>query len=66
MPIFLIILSYILFCRVVQESLSKLIDLLGEQSATAQGLSKVITTAEKFRNSPTHTLYLLKDTDAKG
>ncbi|KAM3956901.1 alpha-tubulin N-acetyltransferase 1 isoform 2-T2 [Aphomia sociella] len=51
--------------RVMQESLSKLIDMLGEQSATAQGLNKVITTAEKLRNSPTHTLYLLKDANAK-
>ncbi|XP_049884920.1 alpha-tubulin N-acetyltransferase 1-like isoform X3 [Pectinophora gossypiella] len=52
--------------RVVQESLSRTIDALGEQSAQAQGLSKVITTAEKLRNAPTHTLYLLKDPKAKG
>ncbi|KAL0902072.1 hypothetical protein ABMA27_000030 [Loxostege sticticalis] len=52
--------------RVMQESLSKLIDALGEQSAAAQGLNKVITTAEKLRNSPTHTLYLLKDPSGKG
>lgn len=52
--------------RVMQDSLSKVIDHLGEQSATAQGLNKVITTAEKLRNSPTHILYLLKDFKAKG
>ncbi|XP_063393550.1 alpha-tubulin N-acetyltransferase 1 [Cydia fagiglandana] len=51
--------------RIVQESLGKLIDSLGEQSATAQGLSKAITTAEKLRNAPTHVLYLLKDASAK-
>lgn len=50
----------------MQDSLSKVIDHLGEQSATAQGLNKVITTAEKLRNSPTHILYLLKDFKAKG
>lgn len=50
----------------MQDSLAKLIDSLGEQSAAAQGLNKVITTAEKLRNSPTHILYLLKDADAKG
>lgn len=50
----------------MQESLSKVIDILGEQSATAQGLNRVITTAEKLRNSPTHILYLLKDAKAKG
>ncbi|KAI5640899.1 GNAT acetyltransferase, mec-17 domain-containing protein [Phthorimaea operculella] len=52
--------------RVMQESLAKVIDSLGEQSASAQGLNRVITTAEKLRNSPTHTLYLLKDSGAKG
>ncbi|CAG9558693.1 unnamed protein product [Danaus chrysippus] len=52
--------------RIMQESLSKVIDILGEQSATAQGLNRVITTAEKLRNSPTHILYLLKDAKAKG
>ncbi|CAK1588146.1 unnamed protein product [Parnassius mnemosyne] len=52
--------------RLMQDSLSKLIDALGEQSATAQGLNKVITTAEKLRNAPTHILYLLKDSKAKG
>lgn len=45
----------------MQESLAKMIDTLGEQSAAAQGLSRVITTAEKLRNSPGHVLYLLKD-----
>ncbi|XP_063546946.1 alpha-tubulin N-acetyltransferase 1 isoform X1 [Cydia strobilella] len=51
--------------RTIQESLGKLIDSLGEQSASAQGLSKAITTAEKLRNAPTHVLYLLKDASAK-
>nr|XP_026500594.1 alpha-tubulin N-acetyltransferase 1-like isoform X2 [Vanessa tameamea] len=52
--------------RLMQDSLSKLINFLGEQSAQAQGLNKVITTAYKLRNSPTHILYLLKDFNAKG
>ncbi|XP_050361294.1 alpha-tubulin N-acetyltransferase 1-like [Nymphalis io] len=52
--------------RLMQDSLSKLINYLGEQSAYAQGLHKVITTADKLRNSPTHILYLLKDNRAKG
>ncbi|KAG6446972.1 hypothetical protein O3G_MSEX004693 [Manduca sexta] len=51
--------------RLMQECLSKLIDGLGEQSADAQGLNKVITTAEKLRNTATHVLYLLKDANAK-
>ncbi|XP_052751416.1 alpha-tubulin N-acetyltransferase 1-like [Galleria mellonella] len=50
--------------RVMQDSLSKLIDVLGEQSASAQALNKIITTADKLRNSPAHTLYLLKDANA--
>ncbi|XP_034839602.1 alpha-tubulin N-acetyltransferase 1-like [Maniola hyperantus] len=52
--------------RVIQEHLSKLIDRLGEQSAVAQGLNKVITTSERLRNSQDHILYLLKDGNAKG
>ncbi|XP_041987048.1 alpha-tubulin N-acetyltransferase 1-like [Aricia agestis] len=52
--------------RVMQESLSKVIDALGEQSTAAQGLSKVITTADKLRNTPTHILYLMKDPSANG
>ncbi|XP_023941073.2 alpha-tubulin N-acetyltransferase isoform X2 [Bicyclus anynana] len=52
--------------RMMQENLSKLIDRLGEQSAAAQALNRVITTAEKLRNSPDHLLYLLKDSQAKG
>lgn len=51
--------------RTMQDCLSKLIDTMGEQSAMAQGLNRVITTAEKLRNSPTHTLYLLKDPNGK-
>lgn len=44
----------------------KIIDFLGQQSAVAQGLNKAITTAEKLKNSPTNTLYLLKDGSSKG
>ncbi|CAH0401802.1 unnamed protein product [Chilo suppressalis] len=50
--------------RLLQESLAKMIDYLGEQSASAQGLTKVITTAERLRNSPSYVLYLLKDAAA--
>ncbi|XP_072930970.1 alpha-tubulin N-acetyltransferase 1 isoform X2 [Epargyreus clarus] len=52
--------------RVMQNSLTRLIDVIGEQSAAAQGLTRIITTADKLRNSPTHILYLLKDARAKG
>ncbi|XP_039763161.1 alpha-tubulin N-acetyltransferase 1-like isoform X2 [Pararge aegeria] len=52
--------------RIMQETLSKLIDRLGEQSSTAQNLNRVITTAEKLRNSPDLILYILKDASAKG
>ncbi|CAH0577700.1 unnamed protein product [Chrysodeixis includens] len=47
--------------RAVQDSIAKIIDNLGEQSAAAQGLNKVITTADKLRNNPAHIIYLLKD-----
>lgn len=47
--------------RSVQEQIAKLIDTLGEESASSQGLNKVITSAEKLRNNPAHTIYLLKD-----
>lgn len=50
----------------MQDSLSRVINTLGEESAAEQGLTKVITTTEKLRNSPTHLLYLLKDAHAKG
>ncbi|XP_026316329.1 alpha-tubulin N-acetyltransferase 1-like isoform X2 [Hyposmocoma kahamanoa] len=52
--------------RMMQDSLSRVINTLGEESAAEQGLTKVITTTEKLRNSPTHLLYLLKDAHAKG
>ncbi|XP_045783950.1 alpha-tubulin N-acetyltransferase 1-like isoform X2 [Maniola jurtina] len=52
--------------RIVQEQLTKMIDCLGEQSALSQGLNRVITTAERLRNSQDHLLYLLKDGNAKG
>ncbi|CAB3226480.1 unnamed protein product [Arctia plantaginis] len=47
--------------RLMQDNLNKLINEIGEQSAAAQGLNRVITTAEKMRNSPDNTLFLLKD-----
>lgn len=52
--------------RLVQGTLSRLINKLGELSATAQGLNKVITNTEKLQNSPNHFLYLLKDANANG
>ncbi|KAJ0178881.1 hypothetical protein K1T71_005656 [Dendrolimus kikuchii] len=52
--------------RLVQGTLSRLINQLGELSATAQGLNKVITNAEKLQNSQNHFLYLLKDANANG
>ncbi|XP_075991245.1 alpha-tubulin N-acetyltransferase 1-like isoform X5 [Anticarsia gemmatalis] len=51
--------------RAMQAALAKIVDALGEQSAAAQGLNRIITTADKLRASPTHTLYLLKDATAK-
>ncbi|KOB66584.1 Alpha-tubulin N-acetyltransferase, partial [Operophtera brumata] len=51
--------------RLMQDSLSKVIDRLGEQSAAEQGLSKVITTADKLRTADSHTLYLIKDASAR-
>ncbi|XP_059055165.1 alpha-tubulin N-acetyltransferase 1-like isoform X2 [Achroia grisella] len=59
------VLLYELFLRLMQNNLSKLIDWMGEQSASAQGLSNVLTSAEKLRNSPTQVLYMLKDENAK-
>lgn len=53
-------------CRLVQDSVQHVIDNLGRASSDAQGLSRVITTADKLRNAPTHILYLLKDPQAKG
>lgn len=52
--------------RIVQNSLSKLIDAIGEKSSAAQGLSKVLTTAEKMQNSEFQLIYLLKDANANG
>ncbi|XP_004932777.1 alpha-tubulin N-acetyltransferase 1 isoform X4 [Bombyx mori] len=51
--------------RMLQDSLSKLIDVLGEYSSAAQGLNRVITTGEKLRLCPSHVVYILKDKDAK-
>ncbi|KAJ8738073.1 hypothetical protein PYW08_000668 [Mythimna loreyi] len=47
--------------RAVQEQIAKLIDQLGEESAASQGLNKVITSADKLRANPGHTIYLLKN-----
>ncbi|CAG4941900.1 unnamed protein product [Colias eurytheme] len=51
--------------RLMQECLKKIIDNLGERSAKAQGLSKVITSTDRLRNSD-HNLYLMKEALAKG
>ncbi|KAH9638347.1 hypothetical protein HF086_006527 [Spodoptera exigua] len=45
----------------VQDLVARIIDQLGEESASAQGLNKVITSAEKLRKNPGHIVYLLKD-----
>uniref|UniRef100_A0A2A4JCB2 Alpha-tubulin N-acetyltransferase n=1 Tax=Heliothis virescens TaxID=7102 RepID=A0A2A4JCB2_HELVI len=50
---------------VVQELITKLVDRLGQESATAQGLNKVITSAEKMKKNPGHVIYMLKDKYAK-
>ncbi|KAF9410285.1 hypothetical protein HW555_010592 [Spodoptera exigua] len=47
--------------RAVQDLVARIIDQLGEESASAQGLNKVITSAEKLRKNPGHIVYLLKD-----
>lgn len=58
--------DYNISYRLMQDSLSKVINQLGVQSASAQGLSKVITTVEKLRTADSHFLYLLKDANARG
>lgn len=47
--------------QIMKNTLSKAIDAIGEESANAQGLKRVITTVEKLQDSPTHVLYVLKD-----
>ncbi|XP_022832425.1 alpha-tubulin N-acetyltransferase 1 isoform X2 [Spodoptera litura] len=47
--------------RAVQDLVARIIDQLGEESAAAQGLNKVITSSEKLRKNPGHIVYLLKD-----
>ncbi|XP_044732668.1 alpha-tubulin N-acetyltransferase-like [Chrysoperla carnea] len=46
--------------RECQTNVAEVINCMGEASATAQGLSKPITTSDKLRNSD-HILYLLLD-----
>lgn len=47
--------------RAAQDLVGQLIDQLGKESATSQGLNKVITSTEKLRLNPAHIVYLLKD-----
>lgn len=46
--------------RDTQKKLSDVINAMGEASASAQGLTKPITTADRLKNSD-HQLYLLVD-----
>jgi len=44
--------------------MSEIIDRLGQLSATSQGLSKPVTTAQRLRMSDNQTIYLLADSEA--
>lgn len=45
----------------VQQKISEILDVIGEQSSRAQGLNHVITSAAKMRNQDDHVAYLLRD-----
>ncbi|CAG8766380.1 11173_t:CDS:2, partial [Acaulospora morrowiae] len=49
--------------QIKHQHLFAIIDAMGEASTKAQGLSKVITTAEKLKES-SHRLYIIKDTQS--
>lgn len=51
--------------REVVTKVSEIVNAMGEASATAQGLTKPITTADRLRNSE-HKLYFLIDPNANG
>ncbi|BFF97902.1 alpha-tubulin N-acetyltransferase 1 [Drosophila madeirensis] len=51
-------------CLDATSKMSEIIDRLGELSATSQGLSKPVTTAQRLRMSENQTIYLLADTEA--
>lgn len=57
--------NLILIClRDAVTKVSEIVNAVGEASASAQSLTKPITTAERLRNSE-HTLYLLIDPEAQ-
>ncbi|XP_034122136.1 alpha-tubulin N-acetyltransferase 1 isoform X2 [Drosophila guanche] len=51
-------------CLDATSKMSEIIDRLGQLSATSQGLSKPVTTAQRLRMSENQTIYLLADTEA--
>ncbi|KAH8379508.1 hypothetical protein KR009_005377 [Drosophila setifemur] len=51
-------------CLDATSKMSEIIDRLGELSATAQGLNKPVTTAQRLRMSENQTIYILADTEA--
>lgn len=50
--------------RDATSKMSEIIDHLGQLSATAQKLSKAVTTAQRLRMSENQTIYLLADVNA--
>ncbi|XP_017121840.1 alpha-tubulin N-acetyltransferase 1 isoform X1 [Drosophila elegans] len=51
-------------CLDATSKMSEIIDRLGQLSATSQGLSKPVTTAQRLRMSDNQTIYLLADSEA--
>ncbi|XP_068149338.1 alpha-tubulin N-acetyltransferase 1 isoform X2 [Drosophila tropicalis] len=51
-------------CLDATSKMSEIIDRLGQLSATSQGLSKPVTTAQRLRMSENQTIYLLADSNA--
>ncbi|XP_070071404.1 alpha-tubulin N-acetyltransferase 1 isoform X2 [Drosophila takahashii] len=50
-------------CLDATTKMSEIIDRLGQLSATSQGLSKPVTTAQRLRMSDNQTIYLLADSE---
>nr|NP_001261628.1 alpha-tubulin acetylase, isoform F [Drosophila melanogaster]NP_729489.1 alpha-tubulin acetylase, isoform B [Drosophila melanogaster]AAF50276.1 alpha-tubulin acetylase, isoform B [Drosophila melanogaster]AGB94323.1 alpha-tubulin acetylase, isoform F [Drosophila melanogaster] len=51
-------------CLDATSKMTEIIDQLGQLSATSQGLSKPVTTAQRLRMSDNQTIYLLADNEA--
>ncbi|XP_022221463.2 alpha-tubulin N-acetyltransferase 1 isoform X3 [Drosophila obscura] len=51
-------------CLDATSKISEIIDSMGQLSATSQGLSKPVTTAQRLRMSENQTIYLLADPEA--